>query len=171
MIIIELIYHQSVIKPLQTKYLNAARKKLLNGGGLTQSPVGKIDKTGGIATLPIDKKENYIKRCVAVGGDTLEIIDNILFINKILKNKKMKLFSTTIFILKPGSYIPQDKIFEDFEVYNDQHLRYNIENKYISIIDTSYKDSIVYTKKLVAFSKEQITCSPQTAKCFQDILV
>ena len=76
----------------------------------------------------------------------------------------MKLFSTTTFILNQGYYIPQDKILEDFEVYNDQHTRYNIENKYISIIDTSYKDSIVYTKKLVAFSKEQITCSPQTAK-------
>ena len=44
---------------LEAKYLNAARKKLINGGGLTQSPVGPIDKTGGIATLPIDKKENY----------------------------------------------------------------------------------------------------------------
>ena len=43
-------------------------------------------------------------------------------------------------------------------------IGYNIENKYVSIIDTSLKDSIVYIKKLVAFSKEQITCSPQTAK-------
>ena len=149
---------------LETKYLNAARKKLINGGGLTQSPVGPIDKTGGIATLPIDKKENYIKRCVAVGGDTLEIKNNLLFINNSPEEQKDEVIFNYNFYFKPGSYIPQDKILEDFEVYNDQHTRYNIENKYISIIDTSYKDSIVYTKKLVAFSKEQITCSPQTAK-------
>lgn len=149
---------------LEAKYLNAARKKLINGGGLTQSPVGPIDKTGGIATLPIDKKENYIKRCVAVGGDTLEIKDNMLYINNNPEDQKDEVIFNYNFYFKPGSYIPQDKILEDFEVYTDQHTRYNIDNKYISIIDTSFKDSTVYIKKLVAFSKEQITCSPQTAK-------
>ena len=149
---------------LESKYLNAARQKLLNGGGLTQSPVGPIEKTGGIATLPIDKKENYIKRCVAVGGDTLEIIDNLLYINSQLEDKKDEVIFSYNFYFKPGSYIPQDKILEDFEIYNDQHTRSKIENKYISIIDTSYKDSLVYINKLAAFSKEQITCSPQTAK-------
>lgn len=34
-----------------------------------------------IATRPVDKRENYIKRCVAIAGDTLEIKDGILFIN------------------------------------------------------------------------------------------
>ena len=149
---------------LEAKYLNAARKKLINGGGLTQSPVGPIDKTGGIATLPIDKKENYIKRCVAVGGDTLEIKDNMLYINNNPEDQKDEVIFNYNFYFKPGSYIPQDKILEDFEVYTDQHTRYNIDNKYISIIDTSFKDSTLYIKKLVAFSKEQITCSPQTAK-------
>lgn len=30
---------------------------------------------------PIDKRENYIKRCIAIPGDTLEIIDRKVFIN------------------------------------------------------------------------------------------
>jgi len=149
---------------LESKYLNAARKKLISGGGLTQSPVGPIDKTGGIATLPIDKKENYIKRCVAVGGDTLEIVNNLLLINGKAEKQKDEVIFNYNFYFKPGSYIPQDKILEDFEIYNDQHTRFNIENKYVSEIDTSFKDSMAYTKKLVAFSKEQITCSPKTAK-------
>ena len=34
----------------------------------------KVDK-------PIDKKSNYVKRCVAIPGDTLEIIDGIIHIN------------------------------------------------------------------------------------------
>lgn len=37
--------------------------------------------TKGIASRPIDKKENYIKRCVAVGGDVLEIKNGQLYIN------------------------------------------------------------------------------------------
>ena len=151
-------------QPLESKYLNSARQKLINGGGLSQSPVGPIEKTGGIATLPIDKKENYIKRCVAVGGDTLEIKDNLLYINSQPEEKKDEVVFTYNFYFKPGSYIPQDKILEDYEIYSDQHSRSNIENKYIKVVDTSYKDSLVYTEKLVAFSREQITCSPETAK-------
>ena len=64
-------YYNNNFEKVKGKYLNSARKNLIKGGGLSQSPVGPIEKTGGIATLPVDKKENYIKRCVAVGGETL----------------------------------------------------------------------------------------------------
>lgn len=30
---------------------------------------------------PVDKRENYIKRCVAIAGDTLQIIDSEVFVN------------------------------------------------------------------------------------------
>ncbi len=36
---------------------------------------------GDIITRPIDKRENFIKRCVAIAGDTLQIIDGQVFIN------------------------------------------------------------------------------------------
>lgn len=34
-----------------------------------------------IIARPVDKRENYIKRCVAIPGDTFEIIDGEIFIN------------------------------------------------------------------------------------------
>lgn len=34
-----------------------------------------------IITRPVDKKENYIKRCVGIAGDKLQLVDGILFIN------------------------------------------------------------------------------------------
>jgi len=34
-----------------------------------------------IAVHPIDKTDNYIKRCVAIAGDTLKIINGILYVN------------------------------------------------------------------------------------------
>ncbi len=34
-----------------------------------------------VIARPVDKRENYIKRCVAMAGDTLQIIDAQLFIN------------------------------------------------------------------------------------------
>lgn len=37
--------------------------------------------TYNITTRPVDKRENYIKRCVAIAGDTLQIINGILHVN------------------------------------------------------------------------------------------
>ena len=36
---------------------------------------------GEILVRPVDKQENYIKRCVAIAGDTIQIIDRQLYIN------------------------------------------------------------------------------------------
>ncbi|MCX6256579.1 MAG: signal peptidase I [Bacteroidia bacterium] len=39
------------------------------------------DNFGEIITRPVDKRENYIKRCVAIPGDTIHIVNSDLFIN------------------------------------------------------------------------------------------
>ncbi len=36
---------------------------------------------GNVITRPVDKRENYIKRCIAIPGDTLQIIDGVVNIN------------------------------------------------------------------------------------------
>jgi len=38
-------------------------------------------KFGKIIVRPVDKQENYIKRCVAIAGDTIEIKDRQLYVN------------------------------------------------------------------------------------------
>lgn len=42
---------------------------------------GKIPPGAEIITRPLDKKDHYIKRCVAIAGDSLQIRDGQLFIN------------------------------------------------------------------------------------------
>lgn len=37
--------------------------------------------TGGILVRPTDKQENYIKRCVGVPGDTVKIVDGLVYVN------------------------------------------------------------------------------------------
>jgi signal peptidase I len=39
------------------------------------------DKFGGIIARPVDKRENFIKRCVGIPGDTLQIVDGDVLIN------------------------------------------------------------------------------------------
>ena len=52
-----------------------------------------------IVVRPLDKRENYIKRCVAVAGDTLEVIGGHVFVNG-----------------KPQKNIPQIQFRYDVEV-------------------------------------------------------
>jgi len=39
------------------------------------------DAFGEIVTRPVDRRENYVKRCVGEPGDSLQIIDNTVYIN------------------------------------------------------------------------------------------
>ncbi len=40
-----------------------------------------IDQFGPVIVRPADKKDHYVKRCVAVAGDTLEVKDGIVWVN------------------------------------------------------------------------------------------
>ncbi len=39
------------------------------------------DVFGEIITRPVDRRENYVKRCVGTPGDSLRIIDNVIYVN------------------------------------------------------------------------------------------
>lgn len=60
------------------------RKNLLEKGRVVFSaPDGRkvAFPTGGILVRPVDKQENYIKRCVAIAGDSLEVRDGLVYVN------------------------------------------------------------------------------------------
>ncbi|RLD50906.1 MAG: signal peptidase I [Bacteroidetes bacterium] len=59
---------------------NASYYRLLKAYGRKQVWNNK-KKFGNIIYRPVDKRENYIKRCVAIAGDTLQIIDHQVYIN------------------------------------------------------------------------------------------
>jgi len=42
---------------------------------------GRRIPMGNVVWRPVDRRENYVKRCVALPGDTLQIVDNQIFIN------------------------------------------------------------------------------------------
>lgn len=68
-------------------YLNKARDRFQNEGRVYSRKVDEEDyargytEIGGVLTRPVDKTENYIKRCVAVAGDVIEIKNKELYIN------------------------------------------------------------------------------------------
>ncbi|MDR2835126.1 MAG: signal peptidase I [Bacteroidales bacterium] len=71
-----------------------------------------------ITVRPIDKQENYIKRCVAISGDTLSVQNGEVFINGIQqKNYPGKLFNYNV--TTNGTIIPE-RIFKDNDIYKSE---------------------------------------------------
>ncbi len=49
------------------------------------------DVFGDIVVRPVDRRENYVKRCVGTAGDTLQIIDNVVYINGVAEPRHEEL--------------------------------------------------------------------------------
>lgn len=79
---------------------------------------------------PVDKKENYIKRCVALPGDTLQIKERVLYINgKPGYKPKYQQFLYHVATL-PTGYDIGDDIREDLNIYNIDEQGQPIPNIY-----------------------------------------
>lgn len=103
-----------IIKDYDKKYFeNAQKQKDYNYYYLLARKL--ILECYDITVRPIDKRENYIKRCVAIAGDTLEIREGEVFIN----GKKQKDITTKQFnyrVITDGSGIPE-KVLRENGIY------------------------------------------------------
>ena len=63
---------------------------------------------------PVDKRENYIKRCVAIGGDTLRIVNTQVYVNgKAAENPQ---FGETRYFVKSDGTDFNPQTLEDMEI-------------------------------------------------------
>ena len=87
---------------------------------------------------PIDKKSNYVKRCVGIPGDTLEIIDGLVYTNgekNTYSNRAQIQFTFNAYASKGIS--SRKLLSEGFESFS---RKYKIEN----ITESSYQQLIPY---------------------------
>ncbi|MBC8046855.1 MAG: signal peptidase I [Fimbriimonadaceae bacterium] len=61
-----------------------------------------------ITTRPLDKRENYIKRCVAIPGDSLKVVNGVLYINGELAYQPENLQKSYTLYSKPNVVISDD---------------------------------------------------------------
>jgi len=96
---------------------------------------------GKIIYRPVDKRENYIKRCVGIPGDSLQIIDGELYINgkkqNDLPNKQYKYLSTT-----NGNFL-NPKLLDNMKISQEDrdHAKDGLDN-YASIMDITAQDLV-----------------------------
>lgn len=63
---------------------------------------------GDVIYRPVDKRENYVKRCIGLPGDTIQIIDNQVYIDgKMAQNPKEMEFN--YFVETDGSVLNEDQ--------------------------------------------------------------
>jgi signal peptidase I len=71
---------------------------------------------GDIITRPVDKRENFIKRCVAVAGDTLSIKDGMVYVNgKINQYPKDAEMPYTV-VLDGKGFFPDEFISDELNI-------------------------------------------------------
>lgn len=96
--------------------------------GMSDRMVNKIKREGFDLTVrPVDKRENYIKRCVAVPGDTLQVDKGILYVNGEI-NPIPTDFQYR-YRLYTQQYFNKRKLKEEFGIhYLDQKVEYAPQN-------------------------------------------
>ena len=85
-----------------------------------------FDTSGRKADKPVDKKSNYVKRCVGIAGDSLAIKDGIVFVNGkelILPERAKPQFSYKMAI-DPAASIDFESLFKELDITD----RYGINN-------------------------------------------
>ncbi len=69
---------------------------------------GRKDIFGDLVYRPVDRRENYVKRCVAIAGDWLQIKENQVFVNG-QKQKKIPGMQLNYFVQTDGTYLSRSQ--------------------------------------------------------------
>jgi signal peptidase I len=65
-----------------------------------------------IVARPVDKRENYIKRCVGIAGDELAIKDGVLYINNQVAYRPENLYTPYLLKFKDGKGLTMEQVKE-----------------------------------------------------------
>jgi len=98
--------YYNYIRQLNGTFSDAARQQILNDPDLP------------IAVHPVDKTDNYIKRCVGISGDTLKIINGTLFVNN--KPAFVPPTSATFYVFKTNNVMIDEDLLREAGVKLNQ---------------------------------------------------
>lgn len=78
---------------------------------------------GEITYRPVDRRENYVKRCVALPGDTFEMIDNQIYVNGVVQ-PDFPGIQHNYFVQTDGTLLNND-IIKKLGISNDDNVFFN----------------------------------------------
>ena len=94
---------------------------------------------GNIIYRPVDKRDNYIKRCIGIPGDTIEIIDQVVYINgEEIKSPGIRQFH---YIIKTDGSSINPKAFERLDISERVSFN-NVAGEYFTTLTEEAADQI-----------------------------
>ncbi len=107
-----------------------------------------FDTSGRKADKPVDKKSNYVKRCVGIAGDSLAIKDGIIFVNgkELILPERAKPQYSYKMAIDPNTPIDFESLFKELDITD----RYGINNTKDTIYFSALPASSVARFKNVA---------------------
>ena len=102
---------------------------------------------GKIATRPVDRRENYVKRCIALPGDTLKIVNGQVYINgKAQKNPENMQFS---YFVETTGPLP-DELLHELQISKEDAANYDPQKSvYYMPLTLKTRDALASMKQLV----------------------
>jgi signal peptidase I len=102
---------------------------------------------GDIVYRPVDKKENYIKRCVAIAGDSLRIVQSRVYINGRLQKEIPGVQFKYRVNINGASFNKNvleklDIVPNEIESYGSSYIMYLTTNQYSKLADLKFIKSI-----------------------------
>jgi signal peptidase I len=94
---------------------------------------------------PVDKQENFIKRCVGVAGDTLQIKNQVIYING--QENKLPDYSETNYIVVTGGQQLDETVMKDeydIDINNgDEFQQTGVPNRYAMLLTAIARDKMI----------------------------
>lgn len=139
---------------LQNKSLNNAweRNQFLMNLGRNRIESNPQD-FGEVMFRPVDKRENYVKRCVAVAGDTFEIRSNQIYIDGAISPDPDHV-QYDYHILTNGSHIPRD-FFTECNVSKKDQGNAGSAPHYVLTLEKQYADDAKNIKGVTEVFKDE----------------
>ncbi|MBC9812668.1 signal peptidase I [Crocinitomicaceae bacterium CZZ-1] len=91
-----------------------ARKMIADDKVTMDNQLGQLIKHHGIIYRPVDKRENYIKRCVGMPGDYLEIKNSILYVND--KPAEVAKHQNLLYLANEPGFATSDELYNKFGI-------------------------------------------------------
>jgi signal peptidase I len=77
---------------------------------------------------PVDKKENYVKRCVGIPGDKVEIVKGQLMINDLPQAEPVGMKKQARYTITSKSTLNEKKLYEKYDINTNYNVKYHTGN-------------------------------------------
>ena len=155
-------------------WISKARKSISSGVVYSKGPMPEKSLTYikhyGLIYRPVDKRENYIKRCVGVPGDRLKIINSVLFINNkpafIPENQNLQ-YIVTNFINTGSTSSFENMMLEQYELEKERDYQ-TLSDSHNKFLMNLTKNELNKLKKDFRQAKFELVIIPQLYNSLND---